>query len=149
MLFFFYGTLLDGSDNPVAQDVHRLLERIGDATTNGDLVAIPDAQGWFPGLIASEGTVHGALYRSRDQFTPADLARLDAYEDVIPAEPERSLYRRVEREAMLADGSLHMAQIYLFNQPLPSGSQAIAGGSFRRWLAERGESAFSGLREAD
>jgi len=149
MLFFFYGTLLDGSDNPVAREVHRLLERIGDATICGDLVAIPDAQGWFPGLIAGEGTAHGALYQTRDHFTPADLARLDAYEDVIPDAPERSLYRRVEREVMLRDGSAHIAQVYLFNQPLPPGSLAIVDGSFRRWLTERGEAAFSGLREAD
>jgi gamma-glutamylcyclotransferase (GGCT)/AIG2-like uncharacterized protein YtfP len=149
MLFFFYGTLLDGSDNPVARDVHRLLERVGNATAGGNLVAIPDAQGWFPGLIAGEGLVRGTLYRTRGDFTQADLARLDAYEDVIADDPARSLYRRVSLDVCLGDGSPHIAQAYLFNQPIPPGSLPIPGGSFRNWLAERGETAFSGLRDAD
>lgn len=149
MLFFFYGTLLDGSDNPVAQDVHRLLDRVGDATTRGDLFAIPDVMGWFPGLVAGPGTVHGALYRPRISFTPADLARLDAYEDCEPTQPSRSLYRRVEREVLLSGNSSRVAQVYVFNRPLPPGSLAIAGGSFRSWLAKQNATAFTGLREAD
>ena len=133
----------------MARELHHLLERVGAATTCGKLAAIPDAQGWFPGLIEGEGAVHGALYRTRAHFTLTDLARLDAYEEAIPGEPERSLYLRVEREVVLADGSLHIAQVYLFNRPPPPGAVPIHGGSFRQWLAERGEAAFSGLREAD
>ncbi len=144
MLFFFYGTLLDGSDNPIAREVHRLLEPRGAATAQGTLFAVPDETGWFPALLTGEGQVHGRLYASREGFSPADLARLDAYEDYDPARPEASLYLREE----IALGQAGSAQAYRFNQPLPALAQPIPGGDFRKWLAETGLAQFTGLREA-
>lgn len=144
MNFFFYGTLLDGSDNPVAREVHRLLEPIGSGVARGALFAIPDAAGWFPALVAGNGQAHGRLYAPRAGFTAAELARLDAYEDFDPLRPEASLYLRAE--VQLEDG--RMAQAYLFNKPLPEGARAIPGGDFRAWLTETGLAQFTGLREA-
>ena len=144
MRFFFYGTLLDGSDNPVARAIHALLEPLGTAEVRGALHAVPDASGWFPALLTGDGPVHGRLYAARAGFEPADLAHMDAYEDYDPGRPGASLYLR--RAVELAGGGT--AQAYLFNQPLPSGSRAIAHGDFRLWLAETGEAPFSGLREA-
>ena len=144
MRFFFYGTLLDGSDNPVARDIHALLSPLGPAGVRGALHAVPDTNGWFPALLPGDGLAQGRLYETRPHFSPADLGRMDAYEDFDPARPEASLYLR--REVELSDGGT--AQAYLFNQPLPPGSMPIAHGDFRRWLDESGEAAFSGLREA-
>ena len=144
MRFFFYGTLLDGSDNPVARAIHALLEPEGPATVRGALHAVPDAAGWFPALLAGDGAVHGKAYRARSGFSPADLAQMDAYEDYDPDAPDTSLYIRAE--LALAGGGT--AQAYRFNRPLPPGSQPIAHGDFRRWLAETGQSPFTGLREA-
>ena len=144
MRFFFYGTLLDGSDNPVARDIHALLAPLGQASVRGALHAVPDAHGWFPALLPGDGPAQGRLYEARAHFTPADLARMDAYEDYDPARPEASLYLR--RTVELAGGG--SAEAYLFNQPLPAGSREIPHGDFRRWLAESGEAQFSGLRDA-
>lgn len=144
MYFFFYGTLLDGSDNPVAQAIHALLEPVGAATVPGELHAVPDEQGWFPALLPGNGTVHGKVYRSRDDFTVADLARMDAYEDFNPADPAGSLYVRQTCET----GDGFTAEVYLFNQPLPPGSRPIPDGSFRAWLEAEGLPQFRGLREA-
>lgn len=144
MLFFFYGTLLDGSDNPIAREVHRLLEPRGVATAQGALFAVPDEAGWFPALLPGEGQVHGKLYAPREGFSLADLARLDAYEDYDPARPEASLYLR--EEIVLGQGG--SVQTYRFNQPLPALAQPIPRGDFRKWLAETGLAQFTGLREA-
>lgn len=144
MRFFFYGTLLDGSDNPVARAIHALLEPDGPATVSGALHAVPDAAGWFPALLPGTRPVHGRTYRARPGFSPADLARMDAYEDYDPAAPATSLYLRTE--LALAGGGA--AQAYLFNRPLPPGSRLIPHGDFRRWLAETGATQFTGLREA-
>lgn len=142
MRFFFYGTLLDGSDNPVARAVHALLAPVGPATVRGALHAVPDAAGWFPALLAGHDAVHGRIYAARGHFTPADLARMDAYEDYDPARPAASLYLR--RAIMVDDRT--RAEAYLFNQPLPGGSTPIPHGDFRRWLRESGKPQFGGLR---
>ena len=76
MHLFFYGTLVDGSDNDMARAVHALVRRIGPATVRGSLFAVPDAQGWFPALIAGEGTVHGALYEATSELSAAELAQI-------------------------------------------------------------------------
>lgn len=148
MRFFFYGTLLDGSDNAVAREVHRLLGAIGPASVAGTLFAVPDPAGWYPALLPGDGTVHGRLFAARDGFSPADLARLDAYEDFDPQAPAHSLYVRETAAAVLADASQAHAQVYRFNQPLPDGSRPIRGGDFRAWIAATGLSVFTGLREA-
>ena len=144
MHFFFYGTLLDGSDNPVARDIHALLEPVGPAQVAGDLHAIPDAQGWFPALLPGHGLASGKVYRPRPHFSPADLSRMDAYEDYDPAHLAGSLYLR--KTLPLVNGG--QAQVYVWNRPLPHGSQPIPHGDFRRWLNEQGFAQFRGLREA-
>lgn len=145
MLFFFYGTLLDGSDNPVARDVHALLEPLGPASVRGSLMAIADPDGWYPALLPGNGRVQGKLYRSRAGFGAAELARLDAYEDYWPDRPAESLYLR---RTVLADsdGREAEAEAYLFNrEPLP-GSEPIVHGDFRLWLAGRNVTPFAGRR---
>lgn len=144
MHFFFYGTLLDGSDNPVARDIHSLLEPVGPAQVAGELHAIPDPQGWFPAMVPGGGQAHGKLYRTRAHFTDADLARMDAYEDFDPADPAGSLYVR-EPVPLIGGGD---AQVYLWNRPLPDGSLPIPGGDFRAWLNRQGFEQFRGLRDA-
>lgn len=146
MRFFFYGTLLDGSDNPVARSIHAKLVAEGPATLRGSLHAIAHPDGWFPAFLRGEGEIHGALYRATGSFTQADLERMDAYEDYDPAQPEASLYRREEVEAVTRDGAPVRAQVYLFAQPLPQGSRPISQGDFRAWLAGEGLAPFCGTR---
>lgn len=146
MLFFFYGTLLEGSDNPLAARVHTMLRAIGAATVPGVLHAVPDPEGWYPALLPGNGLVRGCLYEASAAFAEADLALLDAYEDFDPAKPEASLYRREQVAATVPDGSSREAQAYRFNQPLPAGARSIDDGDFRAWLNRRGLQEFGGLR---
>lgn len=148
MRFFFYGTLLAGSDNPVASFVHEKLRTIGPARARGVLHAIPNPEGWYPGLLPGEGIVHGRLYEVAEGFGAKELARLDAYEDYSPARPEASLYIRGTVSVIGPDDTSGLAEAYRFNQPLPEGSRPIPGGDFRAWLAEHGFEQFRGLREA-
>lgn len=148
MRFFFYGTLLAGSDNPVASLVHQKLRSIGPARAQGVLHAIPNPQGWYPGLLTGEGVVHGWLYEATDGFGSEDLAKLDAYEDYDPVRPGASLYIREAVSVTGPDRGVGFAEAYRFNRPLPEGSRPIPGGDFRAWLAAKGLEPFRGLREA-
>src|SRR4051812_8847921 len=78
--FFFYGTLLAGSANPVAQAVHDRLRPMGAASLTGRLFAIPDGGGWYPALVQGNGTVRGAVYEALAGFAAENLAALDHYE---------------------------------------------------------------------
>lgn len=142
MRFFFYGTLMAGSRNPVARALHAKLRALGPATTRGSLFAIPDPQGWFPAMLPGEEVVHGALYEALADFDAEDIARIDAYETCDPAHPETSLYRRGHLDITTADGTCHAVQAYHFIQPLPAGAIPIAGGNFTAWQAERGLRAY-------
>jgi gamma-glutamylcyclotransferase (GGCT)/AIG2-like uncharacterized protein YtfP len=144
MRFFFYGTLLEGSDNPVAREIHSLLEPVGAARVAGQLFAIPNPDGWYPALLGGGGEAHGMLYAARPQFSADDLARIDAYEDFDPANPEASLY--IRRSISLVEGG--EAQAYVWKRPLPDGARPISHGDFRRWLADQGLRQFTGLRDA-
>lgn len=141
MRFFFYGTLVAGSDNAVAAAAHGLLRDLGPATTPGTLQAVREPQGWYPALLPGAGLVHGRLYAAAAGFGEAELARLDAYEDFDPADPAGSLYLR-ETIVATRGGSPVEAQAYRFNQPLPSGARPIADGDFSAWLAREGVSAY-------
>jgi gamma-glutamylcyclotransferase (GGCT)/AIG2-like uncharacterized protein YtfP len=140
MRFFFYGTLIADSGNPVAAAAHVRLRDLGPATARGALHAIEDelGEGWYPALLAGAGPVLGQLYEAAPGFGEADLAALDAYEGFDPADPAASLYVRATIVVTDAGGAFHEAQAYSFNRPLPPGAQPIADGDFHTWLAREG-----------
>ena len=138
MQFFFYGTLIGGSDNPVAAAAHALLRDLGPATARGALYAVGEAEGWYPVLLSGAGAVHGRLYEAAPGFGEADLAALDAYEDFDPADPAGSLYIRSTILVTAVDGAFREAQAYGFNGQLPPGAQAIPDGDFRAWILREG-----------
>lgn len=142
--FFFYGTLIAGSGNRAEQAAHARLRAVGPASIEGALWAIPDTAGWYPALVSGHGRVQGVVYATTDGFGPEDLARLDAWEDYRPGNPEDSLYLRMEVQAIDAVGASLAAQAYRFNQPLPDGALAIVDGAFPSWLTRHGYSAYGG-----
>ena len=144
MLFFFYGTLIAGSANPVARSVHRRLRPLGAATARGHLHAIADTQGWYPALVAGDGVVHGQLYASGPEFSTTDLAALDAFENCDPARPDESDYWRESIVVRDADSRPHHAQAYRWGRALPDGACRIADGDFGGWLAAGGRVAWRG-----
>jgi gamma-glutamylcyclotransferase (GGCT)/AIG2-like uncharacterized protein YtfP len=73
---------------------HQLLAQgkyLGGASTPGRLVAL----GAYPGLIEGDGVVRGELYYFDD--IDAALTTVDPVEGYNSADPDGSLYRRVER----------------------------------------------------
>lgn len=142
MRFFFYGTLIMSSGNPVAAAAHARLRDLGPATARGALHAIDEGEGWYPVLVAGAGPVHGRLYEAAPGFGEADLAALDVYEEFDPAHPAASPYMRGTIVVADADGAFHQAQAYSFNHPLPPGAQAIADGDFHAWLAREGVASY-------
>lgn len=138
MRFFFYGTLIAGSSNPVAQAVHARLRDLGPARIPGRLHAVADPDGCYPVLSAGKGTVRGRLYEATAEFTAADLAMLDQWEEFDPADRTGSLYLRETIGAIREDGSRTPAAVYRYNRPLPPDAEPIAGGDFIAWLLRRG-----------
>jgi gamma-glutamylcyclotransferase (GGCT)/AIG2-like uncharacterized protein YtfP len=138
MRFFFYGTLIAGSENRVARTVHAQLRDLGPATASGALHAVATPEGWYPVLLPGVAPVHGRLYETAPGFGEADLAALDAWEDFDATDPAGSLYIRATLIVADADEATHEAQGYRFNRPLPAGTRLIEDGDFRAWIAREG-----------
>lgn len=144
MRFFFYGTLQAGNSNPAIAAIHCRLIAEGPACISGQIVAVPDNDGWFPALIPDDGEVHGQVYAAGPDFTAADLAALDRYEEYDPASPGTSWYLRETRT--LTTGV--PVSVYRMNGAPPAGAVPIPGGDFRAWLKARNLREFSGRPEA-
>lgn len=146
MHLFLYGTLRDPAANPVAAALHGLLEPGRPAWVGGALHAIPDPAGWYPALLPGigGGRVHGVVCACTARFTPADLARLDAYEDCRSDDPAGSEYRRGRVTAHLAPAGQRVeATAYCYGQPLPAGAVFLPDGDFAAWLAATGRAPFT------
>ena len=139
--FFFYGTLLSGSGNPVARVAHRKLLPGRPATAPGALHAIRDAAGWYPALTPGEGEVRGMVHEAARGFGTADLARLDAYEECGPG----GEYQRREI-AVRSGGQEVLAQAYVYVAALPEGALPVPDGDFAAFLQRGG---LSGYRPPD
>jgi gamma-glutamylcyclotransferase (GGCT)/AIG2-like uncharacterized protein YtfP len=59
--------------------------------------------------------------------TDAVLAALDEIEGYTPADPDRSLYVRVQVPATLPDGSSNPAWVYFYNAPLGRAERIPSG----------------------
>lgn len=149
MRFFFYGTLLPGSCNAVAVAVHRKLTRGIPALARGYLRAVPDPAGWYPAFRADPAgeQVRGMLHTAMPDFTPADLAALDSYENFQPDDHPGSEYLRHEITVSTGDGH-HLAYAYLYRDPLPDGTLPVPGGDFRAFLARTGLTEYRGASNA-
>lgn len=144
MRFFFYGTLQAGNLNPAIAAIHGRLIPQGRARINGAIVAVPDAQGWFPALVPGDGEVHGQVYAAGPDFTAEDLAALDRYEEFDPASPETSWYLREVRTLISGESVM----VYRMNGSPPAAAVPIPGGDFRAWLKAQNLREFQGRDQA-
>ena len=113
-LFFFYGLLKQGAAGmPVHIDLDAAGEFLGPARVRGSLYNL----GSYPGIVSGDGLVQGVLYRLNDT---ALMPLLDEFEDVIPADPKRSLYYRERTDVLDQDGAAtgEKAWVYWFNRPV-------------------------------
>ena len=123
---FIYGTLMPGLR--LEAEMHGA-ERLGPARVSGRLVDV----GRYPGLLHGEGTVTGEVYRVSD----AQLARLDAVEEMVPGDRAASQYWR--ERVLVLDGALAGQPVwtYVYNRPV-DGLTPIAHGDYHRYIREVG-----------
>ena len=110
---FFYGTLRTGFNRTTRAGVDAYLKFSGNGWISGKLFDL----GLYPAAVpATDARVFGEVFEITDP--PAVLEALDRIEGYLPAEPERSLYNRVQVAATLDDGRIEAVWVYFYNAPL-------------------------------
>jgi gamma-glutamylcyclotransferase (GGCT)/AIG2-like uncharacterized protein YtfP len=127
-LVFFYGTLMSGFKRPVRERLDRKLRPEGRGWIRAALFDL----GIYPAAIpAADGRVWGEVYRMTDPRTV--LRALDEIEGYSAAEPDASLYTRVETPVTFDDGRTASAWAYFYNAPLGR-AERIASGDYLEHL---------------
>ena len=112
-LVFFYGTLMSGFKRPGRLRIDAKLSPVGRGSIRATLFDL----GIYPAAIpAADGRVWGELHRMLD--SEIVLAALDEIEGFRPAQPDASLYTRIETPVTLPDGHTVPAWVYFYNAPL-------------------------------
>jgi gamma-glutamylcyclotransferase (GGCT)/AIG2-like uncharacterized protein YtfP len=112
-LVFFYGTLMSAFRRPGRSRIEAKLVPQGRGWIRATLFDL----GLYPAAIpASDSRVRGEVHRMLDR--DAVLAVLDEVEGFRPAEPDASLYTRVETPVTFDDGRVEDAWAYFYNAPL-------------------------------
>ena len=119
---FFYGTLRTGFNRTTRAGLDDFLKFVGHASISGKLFDL----GIYPAAVPATGSqVFGEVFEMVD--APKVLAALDRIEGYRPAEPERSLYTRVQVPAAMDDGRTEQVWIYFYNAPLGRASRIASG----------------------
>jgi gamma-glutamylcyclotransferase (GGCT)/AIG2-like uncharacterized protein YtfP len=115
-LLFVYGTLLPG----LRLNHHMSgAERLGPAKAQGLLYDL----GTYPGWVQGEGWVSGEIYR----LSSTHLLRLDEVEEVVPGDPDASLYVRDRIQISEGTCSGQWVWIYRYNRPVTGCFQIQSG----------------------
>lgn len=123
---FVYGTLMRGSNHPMAKRLRSQSAYLGAGWTCAKLYRL----GWYPAAVpaAARGSkVHGDVVRLHNPR--ATLAWLDAYEGCAPDRPEPHAYRRVMIPVTLNSGDKLDAWVYFYILPIHS-ARRLADGRF-------------------
>jgi gamma-glutamylcyclotransferase (GGCT)/AIG2-like uncharacterized protein YtfP len=127
-LVFFYGTLMSGFQRPGRARIDPKLAAEGRGWIHAALYDL----GIYPAAVpATDSRVWGEVYRMLDR--EAVLAALDEIEGFRPAEPDASLYTRVETPVTFEDGRVATAWAYFYNAPLGR-AQRIESGDYLEHL---------------
>jgi gamma-glutamylcyclotransferase (GGCT)/AIG2-like uncharacterized protein YtfP len=131
-LVFFYGTLMSGFRRPGRTQLDDLLFPVGRGWIRAALYDL----GIYPAAIPAtdDSRVWGEVYRMVDR--EAVLGALDEIEGYRHAEPDASLYARLEAPVMLEDGRLADAWVYFYNAPLGR-AERIGSGDYLEHLKVR------------
>lgn len=125
---FFYGTLMSGFKRLGRSRIDPVLRPEGRGSIHATLFDL----GIYPAAIpSSDHRVWGEVHRMLDP--EAALAQLDEVEGFRPAEPDASLYTRVETPVTFDDGHVAPAWAYFYNAPLGR-AQRIESGDYLEHL---------------
>jgi gamma-glutamylcyclotransferase (GGCT)/AIG2-like uncharacterized protein YtfP len=129
--FFVYGTLRPGE--PHHDRFLRGRTRSEEPARLTDAV-LYEGPGYPYAVEGPDGVVHGDLVSALPAAYPQLLTELDRLEECVPGDP-RSLYARVERDVLRADGSAVRAWVYVAAPAvaarLRAGGRIIPGGNWR------------------
>ena len=119
---FFYGTLRTGFNRTTRAGIDDFLKFAGHGSISGKLFDL----GIYPAAVpATDGKVRGEVFEMVD--APKVLAALDRIEGHRPADPERSLYTRVQVPATMDDGRRENVWVYFYNAPLGRAPRITSG----------------------
>jgi gamma-glutamylcyclotransferase (GGCT)/AIG2-like uncharacterized protein YtfP len=119
---FFYGTLRTGFNRTTRAGIDEFLKFAGRGWISGKLFDL----GIYPAAVPATGSrVWGEVFELVD--APKVLAALDRIEGYRSAEPERSLYNRVQVIATLDDGRKQDVWVYFYNAPLGRAPRITSG----------------------
>jgi gamma-glutamylcyclotransferase (GGCT)/AIG2-like uncharacterized protein YtfP len=128
---FFYGTLRTGFNRTTRAGIDDLLKFSGRGWIHGKLFDL----GIYPAAVpATDARVWGEVFEISDPSKV--LPALDRIEGHRPAEPEKSLYNRVQVHATLDDGRSEEVWVYFYNAPLGRAPR-IASGDYIEHLKSR------------
>lgn len=121
-LVFFYGTLMTAFRRPGRVGLDDALSPVGRGWISAALFDL----GIYPAAIPAQDTrVWGEVHQMHD--VDAVLTTLDEIEGYSPAEPDASLYTRVESLVTFEDGRIVMAWVYFYNAPLGRAERIESG----------------------
>jgi gamma-glutamylcyclotransferase (GGCT)/AIG2-like uncharacterized protein YtfP len=119
---FFYGTLRTGFNRTTRAGIDDFLKFAGLGSIAGKLFDL----GIYPAAVpATDSRVWGEVFEMVD--APNVLAALDRIEGHRPAEPDRSLYTRVQVQATMDDGRTEHVWVYFYNAPLGRAPRITSG----------------------
>ena len=124
---FVYGSLMTALAHQMGDRLRQEAQLLGPARIAGRLHRVS----WYPGLRPAEAAydyVQGELYRLADPVKTLDW--LDAYEGLKPSDTSAAAgdeYVRVERPVTLGDGTVIIANVYLYQRVLPAESLVSDG----------------------
>ena len=129
---FVYGTLMHAADGwrigrAQRERLARESEWLGPATLKACLYDLGD----YPGIVLSDtagDVVHGEVVRLA--HAERSFRWLDAYESIVPGDPDASEYIRSVVKVTFADGAVCEAWTYLYNRNLSALTPLASG----RWL---------------
>jgi len=122
--FFVYGTLKEGGH--FATDLDPFRVRSEKAELDGfDLFNL----GWFPGIKEGNSKVYGEVHEYKNLGSVQQ--RLDNIEGYNESDEKNSLYLRRRKTVNLSTGKGKIeANVYIFNQNVPSDAKKIESGDW-------------------
>ena len=128
---FFYGTLMGGFDRRRRAGIDTRMTFVARGWIEAALFDL----GLFPAAVPAPGSqVWGEVYEV--DADPSVLATLDGIEGYQSAEPDTSLYTRVQVPVTYPDGRAESVWVYFYNAPLGQ-AERIASGDYLEHLRGR------------
>ena len=127
---FVYGTLRRGGGAPFSKLLSEQADLVGLGAFQGKLYDL----GEYPGVVPSSNLADAVIGEIYALYNPGFvLAALDAYEDYVPDQPDRSLYLRRLVSISAGENKTLQAWLYLYNGPI-TGCKQITTGDYLHYL---------------